>query len=53
MIAILGQPGAEMQWMAAPPVTPGVPPGLEYLTQIDQLIVRQHIELLEGEWIIQ
>ena len=24
------------------------PPGLEYLTQIDQLIVKQQIEILEG-----
>lgn len=33
------------------PVTqgpPGCPPGLEYLTQIDQLIVKQKVELLEG-----
>ena len=30
-----------------PPST-GCPPGLEYLTAIDQLIVKQQIELLEG-----
>ena len=30
-----------------PPPT-GCPPGLEYLTAIDQLIVKQQIELLEG-----
>lgn len=29
-------------------VVPGCPPGLEYLTQIDQLLVNQQIELLEG-----
>ena len=35
----------------APPAEapPGCPPGLEYLTQIDQLLVRQQIELLESK----
>lgn len=28
---------------------PGCPPGLEYMTMVDQLIVQQQIELLEGE----
>lgn len=36
-----------MQWMQAPPAVVGVPPGLEYLTQIDQLIASQQVELLE------
>ena len=27
---------------------PGCPPGLEYLTQVDQLLVQQKVELLEG-----
>jgi len=47
-----GQPqfgaAAGMQWM--PPVQQvpvGCPRGLEYLTQLDQLIVKQQIELLE------
>ncbi|XP_069976399.1 phospholipid scramblase 2 isoform X2 [Penaeus vannamei] len=39
-----GQPGA---WMPAPQV-PNCPPGLEYLTQIDQIIVQQQVELLEA-----
>ena len=34
--------------MPAPAVMSGVPPGLEYLSQIDQLLVNQQIELLEG-----
>ena len=30
------------------PPPAGCPPGLEYLTAIDELIVKQQIELLEG-----
>ena len=38
-----------MNWMPVPQETvPGCPPGLEYLTQVDQLLVNQQIELLEG-----
>jgi len=35
------------QWMVAPPAPSGCPPGLEYLAQIDQLLVKQQFELLE------
>ena len=35
--------------MPAPQQTvPGCPPGLEYLTQIDQLLVHQQVELFEA-----
>ena len=37
------------QWMQAPPAPVNCPPGLEYLTQIDQLLVKQQVELLEGK----
>lgn len=35
-------------WMPIPQAPVGCPPGLEYLTQIDQLLVKQQVELLEG-----
>ena len=32
-----------------PPSAPeNCPPGLEYLTQVDQLLIKQQVELLEG-----
>jgi len=34
-------------WMAVPQGIPGCPAGLEYLTQIDQLLVKQKVEMLE------
>lgn len=49
MQPVHGQPGGAVNtWMQAPGAIPGCPPGLEYLAQIDQLIVKQQIELLEA-----
>lgn len=39
------QPGG---WMPIPVVQSDCPPGLEYLTQIDQLLIKQQVELLEA-----
>uniref|UniRef100_A0A8C5L5X1 Phospholipid scramblase n=1 Tax=Jaculus jaculus TaxID=51337 RepID=A0A8C5L5X1_JACJA len=43
------QPGGPTgtPWIPAPPPPVHCPPGLEYLTQIDQILVHQQIELLE------
>ena len=48
-VCIVGQPGQRPapQFMAAPAAIPGVPQGLEYLAQIDQILVHQQIELFE------
>lgn len=35
------------QWVAPVEAIPGCPPGLEYLTSLDQILVKQQIELLE------
>ncbi|XP_054768686.2 phospholipid scramblase 2-like [Lytechinus pictus] len=41
-----GMPQA-VQLMPAPQAIPGCPPGLEYMVQLDQLLVHQQIELAE------
>ncbi|KAM4772723.1 phospholipid scramblase 2-like [Rhinophrynus dorsalis] len=43
----MGPGGPAAAWMPMPTSIPNCPPGLEYLTQIDQILIRQHIELLE------
>ncbi|XP_058838951.1 phospholipid scramblase 2 isoform X2 [Topomyia yanbarensis] len=42
-----GQPAAG-GWMTIPQGIPNCPPGLEYLSSIDQLLVHQKVELLEA-----
>ena len=43
-------PGSQpVVWMTRPQPLPGCPAGLEYLTSIDQLLVKQQRELLESE----
>lgn len=34
--------------MQRPPPIPNCPPGLEYLTMVDRILVHQKVELLEG-----
>ena len=48
---VTGQPmaGAGPGWMPAPQAPPNCPPGLEYLCQVDQLLVKQKIEGLESK----
>ncbi|XP_039072424.1 phospholipid scramblase 2-like isoform X2 [Hyaena hyaena] len=38
-----------VQWMQTPGTIPNCPPGLEYLTQINQLLVCQRFDLLEED----
>ncbi|CAG9855392.1 unnamed protein product [Phyllotreta striolata] len=46
---ITNQPGGPAGgWMNMPQGIPNCPPGLEYLTMIDQLLVQQKVEVLEA-----
>lgn len=52
--AVTNQPGSYASPDQAPPVTsqdmianPAGPPGLEYLSQVDQLLIHQQVEILE------
>ncbi|XP_068135347.1 phospholipid scramblase 2-like isoform X2 [Hyperolius riggenbachi] len=40
--------GRQAQWMPTPPTIPNCPPGLEYLSQIDHILIHQQVELLEA-----
>ncbi|XP_062512040.1 phospholipid scramblase 1-like [Corticium candelabrum] len=46
---LLSQPKAEPSFpvMSLPPSTEGVPQGLEYLTQVDQLLVHQLVQIVQ------
>uniref|UniRef100_H2ZPC5 Phospholipid scramblase n=1 Tax=Ciona savignyi TaxID=51511 RepID=H2ZPC5_CIOSA len=41
-------PSNQGTWMDMPPSVPGCPAGLEYLTQLDQVLVHQQVELFEA-----
>ncbi|XP_061172756.1 phospholipid scramblase 1-like [Saccostrea echinata] len=41
------QPRQGTEWMATPQSVTGIPQGLEYLSALDQIIVKQRVELLE------
>lgn len=43
-----GAPGQGGSWMQPPGQMAGVPPGLEYLTQLDQILAHQIVSLMEA-----
>ncbi|XP_076086677.1 phospholipid scramblase 1-like isoform X2 [Mytilus galloprovincialis] len=43
-----GLANVQQQWAPAVQSMPGCPPGLEYLTTLDQVLIKQQIELLEA-----
>lgn len=52
----VGVPG-QVSWMPAPQVPMGCPQGLEYLSAVDQILIHQQVDLVEGsfvaKWFIQ
>lgn len=46
-MAMISIPKKEVVWMPSPAVAPGCPPGLEYLTQLDRVLIHQQTELME------
>ncbi|XP_071850516.1 phospholipid scramblase 1-like isoform X7 [Apostichopus japonicus] len=40
-------PGAALSWMEKPPAAIGCPQGLEYLSQLDQVLVHQQVDMQE------
>jgi hypothetical protein len=48
LCAVLNPRHRTPQLMARPAAIPGIPYGLEYLTQVDQLLVHQQVEIFEG-----
>ena len=41
--------GQQIPFMDRPTAAAGCPPGLEYLSQLDQIIIKQQVELLESK----
>lgn len=48
MVTIFAGVPGQTNWMPVPQAPIGCPPGLEYLTAVDQLLIQQQVELLEG-----
>lgn len=41
-----------MQWAPAPGTIAGCPQGLEYLSQIDHVVIKQQVDLIEGRILV-